>query len=162
MEIRLLSPDEIGAALTVIHAGFLTAANEFGLTKENCPTNGAFLPMERLRKDWEGGVLAAGSFERGRMTGYAQVRMTGDRCAELEKLCVLPEDRHAGAGAALVKWAEKTAADRGAQKLCIGIIEENARLKAWYTRLGFVHMGTQRFAFLPFTVGFMEKSLSMH
>jgi len=40
--------------------------------------------------------------------------------------------------------------------MTIGIIEENEKLKKWYSDLGFVHIGTKKFEHLPFTVGFME------
>ena len=157
--IRPLKMSEMDQALEVIHAGFATAAQEFGLTRENCPTNGAFMPIERLRKDWESGVWAAGSFEGERMTGYVQVRKVEDDLAELEKLCVLPEFRHGGTGAELVKCAENAAKEMGAQRVLIGIIEKNTRLKKWYASLGFVHAGTRDFPFLPFTVGYMVKQL---
>lgn len=31
--------------LSVIHNSFITVANEFDLTPENCATNGAFIPL---------------------------------------------------------------------------------------------------------------------
>ena len=157
--IRTLERDELAQALAVIHAGFATAAEEFGLTKENCPTNGAFMPMERLEKDWQSGVFAAGSFECGCMTGYVQVRALEDGVAEMEKLCVLPEFRHGGMDEELVRCAQNAAKEMGAKRLLIGIIERNTRLKNWYASLGFVHMGTKEFPFLPFTVGYMIKEI---
>lgn len=32
-------------------------------------------------------------------------------------------------------------------------------LRKWYEKLGFVHVGTQKFEFFPFTCGYMEKVL---
>lgn len=43
-----------------------------------------------------------------------------------------------------------------ANKIKIGIVEENTILKEWYEKIGFVHTGTKKFEHLPFTVGFME------
>ena len=37
------------------------------------------------------------------------------------------------------------------------IVEENKVLKEWYKSFGFVHIGTQKFDFFPFTCGYMEK-----
>lgn len=159
MEIRRLDMQDMEEALEVIHAGFATAAQQFSLTKENCPTNGAFMPMERLKKDWESGVIAAGSFEGGRMTGYVQVRLVQDDLAEMEKLCVIPEARNCGTGAALADWAQSAARNMGARRLLIGIIEKNTKLKVWYEKMGFVHLGTREFSFLPFTVGYMDMQL---
>jgi len=48
----------------------------------------------------------------------------------------------------------------GGNKISIGIIEENTKLKDWYLKLGFTHISTRKFKHLPFTVGFMEKELN--
>lgn len=44
-------------------------------------------------------------------------------------------------------------------KMCISIVEENTVLRKWYEFYGFVHMGTEKFGFFPFTCGYMEKML---
>lgn len=41
----------------------------------------------------------------------------------------------------------------------IGIVEENIVLKEWYASQGFIHTGTQKFDFFPFTCGYMEKTI---
>ena len=43
--IRAVIKEELPVCLEVIHRSFQTVADEFGLTKENCPTNGAFMPV---------------------------------------------------------------------------------------------------------------------
>ena len=156
MEIRLLTTEELPAAEAVVRVGFATVAETFHLTRENCPTNGAFLAPGRLAAERDKGAVQAGCFVEGKLVGYVQITAVQNGACEMEKLSVLPEARRNGAGAALVQWAKDMARQRGAQRLCIGIIEENAPLKAWYEKLGFVHTGTRVFAHLPFTVGFME------
>ena len=47
----------------------------------------------------------------------------------------------------------------GRDKIEIGIVEENQRLRKWYESFGFVHTGTKKFDFFPFTCGYMEKSI---
>lgn len=75
---------------------------------------------------------------------------------ELNNLCVVPEYRHTGIGEKLlVHVFENVKSD----KINIGIVEENKKLKAWYENFGFVHIGTQKFDFFPFTCGYMEKEL---
>lgn len=77
--------------------------------------------------------------------------------ATLDHLAVLPSYRHLGLGKELVAYAADYAKDHlGAQKIQIGIVEENTVLKAWYQSQGFIHTGTKQFDHLPFTVGFME------
>ena len=51
--IEIISENKLEACLDVIHAAFHTVAEEFGLTRENCPTNGAFMPLERLKNDFD-------------------------------------------------------------------------------------------------------------
>ena len=160
MEIRRLQREELGEAARVVRGAFATVAAEFGLTRENCPTNGAFLPDGRLEAQFDAGVCMAGAFAGGAMIGFAAVDLSDAVKPELEKLAVLPRQRHKGAGRLLVDWAAEEARSAGAKALRIGIIEKNARLRAWYERLGFVHTGTRVFPHLPFTVGFMEMPLS--
>ena len=156
MEIRQLKREELGEAARVVRGAFATVAEEFGLTKENCPTNGAFLPEGRLEAQLDAGVRMAGAFDGDVMIGFAAVDLSDAAKPELEKLAVLPQYRHEGAGRLLAGWAAEQAHSVGAKALRIGIIEENARLRAWYERLVFVHTGTHVFPHLPFTVGFME------
>lgn len=156
MEIRQLKREELGEAARVVRGAFATVAAEFGLTEENCPTNGAFLPEGRLEAQFDAGVRMAGAFDGDVMIGFAALDLSDAEKPELEKLSVLPQSRHQGAGKLLVGWASEQARAAGAAALRIGIIEENARLRAWYEGLGFAHTGTRVFAHLPFTVGFME------
>lgn len=156
MEIRQLRREELADAARVVRGAFATVAGEFGLTKENCPTNGAFLPEGRLEAQFDAGVRMAGAFDGDVMIGFAVLDLSDAEKPELEKLSVLPQSRHQGAGKLLVGWASEQARAAGAAALRIGIIEENVRLRAWYEGLGFAHTGTRVFAHLPFTVGFME------
>ncbi len=58
-----------------------------------------------------------------------------------------------------MKHAFQIAQELGCNKVNIGIVEENQVLRKWYEEFGFVHMGTQKFDFFPFTCGYMEKDL---
>ena len=64
-----------------------------------------------------------------------------------------------GIGEKLVKDAFEKAKALGKEKMEIGIVEENVRLRNWYEKLGFIHTGTKKFDFFPFTCGYMEKML---
>lgn len=44
-------------------------------------------------------------------------------------------------------------------KINISIVEENNILRKWYESFYFVHIGTQKFDFFPFTCGYMERNL---
>ena len=155
--IRPLRPEQLPACAEVIRQGFAGVAREFGLTKENCPSNGAFITEELLRQAVEKGHLFYGLFEDGVLAGCMALEPQDEADVfELGRLAVLPEKRHHGYGKRLIDEARRRAKELGARKIVIGIIEENTRLRQWYTDYGFVHTGTRVFAHLPFTVGFME------
>ena len=46
--IRAVRDDEIGACVSLLHDAFADVAAEFGLTRDNCPTNAAFIAAEVL------------------------------------------------------------------------------------------------------------------
>lgn len=69
------------------------------------------------------------------------------------------EHRHKRIGEKLLNNAFEVAKSLGCDKMNIGIVEENKVLRKWYEAFGFVHVGTQKFDFFPFTCGYMEKNL---
>lgn len=157
--IRRVKMSELDICTDVIRRSFETVAQEFGLTAENCPTNAAFLKTERLVSELNHGAYFYGLYCDERLIGFMGLQDKGQGAFELEKLAVLPAYRHDGGGGTLLVYAFGEAANMGANRIKIGIIEENNRLKAWYQKHGFVQTGTACFAHLPFTVGFMEKKL---
>lgn len=157
--IRAVRDDEIGACVSLLHDAFADVAAEFGLTRDNCPTNAAFIAAEVLEPDRERGCLQFAAEDEGMLTGFVELvpRPSGD--LELRRLAVDPCERHVGLGHELVEFACRAAAELGASRITIGIIEENARLRRWYLAAGFTHTGTRRFPHLPFTVGYLERRI---
>lgn len=158
-QIEEIHAGDLEQCAEVIRQGFSTVASDFGLTAENCPTNGAFIKADRLIADMNKGNLMYGLFADDCMAGFMQLEKKSCSRYELEKITVIPQFRHSGLGKKLLDFAMAKAKGLGAEKLTIGIIEENSILKNWYTANGFVHTGTKKFDFLPFTVGFMEATL---
>ncbi len=153
---RISRADDLERCLEVIRGSFMTVAEEFGLTPENCPAHGAFLPLERLRADFERGCLMFGIYDGETIAGFMQLTRKDDRAYELGRLSVLPAYRHRGFGAEMLAFAGRKVAALGGRKLTAGIIEENVRLKQWYAAHGFYRTGIAKVPHLPFTVGFME------
>lgn len=158
-ETRQMREDEFDMCVTLLRASFGTVAAEFGLTRENCPTNGAFIEKNSLVADASNGCTLYGLFDQGQLAGVVQLTQVRDGVCEIKKLAVIPERRHEGFGRRLIAYALQTATRHGASRVTLGIIEENVRLKTWYMTCGFAHTGTRKFAHLPFTVGFMEMAL---
>ena len=145
--IQRITASEIPECVSVIKTAFLTVAEQFGFTVENAPAFTAFsMTEEKLKSQIEdtnrviyGGIL--------------------DEKCELNNLCVLPKYRHKGIGEELLKHAFEAAKNYHCHQINIGIVEENEKLKQWYQTYGFVHTGTKKFDFFPFTCGYMEKIL---
>lgn len=154
--VRSVRFDELDLFAEVVRRSFITVAEEFGLSVQNCPTNGAFIRTERLVSDWNRGTQMYCLCCCGDPVGFMELKSKGDGVFELEKLSVLPEHRHKGGGSLLLEHARKEVVKAGGNRITIGIIDSNARLKEWYQKHGFVSSGTAHFPHLPFTVGFLE------
>lgn len=161
MSIQPIKPDDLNTALRIIRNSFATVADEFHLTKENCPGHTAFIALEKLKIKYDSGECMYIYYADSVPVGFFSLKQLDIETWELDHLAVLPEYRHRGIGKKLLKFAEKTIQAQNGKLLKIGIMEENVKLKQWYMRNGFLSTGTKRFAHLPFTVGFMEKRINL-
>ena len=156
MIIRVESKEQLDICLDIVHKSFQTVADEMILTKDNCSSYTAFMPIEKLISQFENNTPMLLYQYNGCFAGYFSLSLNDDS-VKLNNLAVLPEYRHLGIGKELVDYAITYSKNiLGANKIKIGIVEENTILKEWYEKIGFVHTGTQKFEHLPFTVGFME------
>ena len=159
--INLIERKDLGECVNVIRESFLTVANEFGFTPENASRFTAFATTED-RLVWhllgERRPMFA-YFEDEKIVGYYSLLLQENNECELNNLCVLPAYRHRGIGERLLKHSFTTAKEFNCNKMNIGIVEENQVLRKWYESFDFVHIGTKKFDFFPFTCGYMEKSL---
>ena len=154
--IREIQDNELKGSLEVIRKSFGTVAKDFGLTKENCLTNGAFIEIERLVSDISKGIKMFGLFVNNEQMGFVAVAKQNGSIYEIEKLAVLPSYRHLGYGKVLMDFTRQYIKSQNGEAIVIGIINENRILKQWYSAYGFVEIGTKVFSHLPFTVCFME------
>ena len=160
--IREIRNEEIPECVRVIRASFMTVAEELGFTAENAPRFTAFATTEeRLRYQYEVEKRPMYGFfsDSGELLGYYSLAKQSEQPWELNNLCVLPDHRHDGIGDLLLKDAFSRVKEYGGEKLFIGIVEENTRLRKWYESKGFQHLGTKKFDFFPFTCGYMEIKL---
>ena len=159
--IRKVEQADVRECVEVIRKSFATVADEFGFTAENAPRFTAFATTEeRILWHLLGEHRPMYAYcEDGKIVGYYSLLLQDNNECELNNVCVLSEHRHKGIGEALLQHAFATAAGVGGRKINIGIVEENQVLKNWYDAHGFVHTGTQKFDFFPFTCGYMEKVL---
>ncbi len=160
--IKQIDIQDIPKCVKVIKDSFITVANELGFTAENAPRFTAFaISEDRLYYQLynEHRLMLAYYLDNGRIIGYYSLLIQDNGECELNNLCVLPGYRHNHIGAALLNDAYERAGKEGCVKINIGIVEENKVLRKWYEDNGFVHIGTKKFDFFPFTCGYMEKNL---
>ena len=156
--IREVRQEEISECVQVIRRSFQTVADEFGITPENAPRYVAFATDENrlLWQMFREHRLMFLDEEDGVIRGYYSLLMKDGGECELGSLSVLPEYRHRGIGTSLLKHSMDTARQQHCSVLNLSIVEENTVLRKWYERNGAVHIGTQKFDFFPFTVGYMK------
>jgi diamine N-acetyltransferase len=168
--IRQLDADiELRTSARIIRRSFKTVADDFGLTRENCPGHTAFLTTKSLRNERDHGLKCFGLFSDQRQVGFVGIEQyepetlvrPGDREKRywLEKLAVLPSYRHQGYGEMLVDFAVQHVLEGGGTCITLGMMNEHSVLKRWYLGRGFGETELKKFAHLPFVVCFMEKSL---
>ncbi|MBO4346696.1 MAG: GNAT family N-acetyltransferase [Lachnospiraceae bacterium] len=159
--IREMLPEEIPECVIVIKTAFKTVADELGFTRENAPGFTAYA-TDDTRLQYQFVVEHRPMYvylHEGKIVGYYSLAILDNGSVELNNLSVLPEFRHLGIGEKLVKDAVKKAKSFNKEKMELGIVEENTVLKNWYEKLGFVHVGTKKFDFFPFTCGYMEMKI---
>ena len=156
ISISEVTSEELQISLDVIHQSFHTVADQFGLTKGNCPKHTSFIPLSFLetQKNWGWHMYAL--YAGKKIIGYMSLSKEDDNTYELHNLAVLPEYRHNGFGKLLLDHAKDVVKALGGKVIKIGIIEESTVLKNWYIANGFVHAGTKKFDHLPFTSGYLE------
>jgi len=160
--IQEMQLSDIDECVTVIKTAFSTVAEEYGFTAENAPRFTAFA-MNRARLTWQYKNEHRPMFvykTDGKIVGYYSLSAPNGEEIELNNVSVLPEYRHNGIGKELLKHAFEFAKSKDCHVINIGIVEENQVLRHWYETFGFVHIGTEKFDFFPFTCGYMKKTLS--
>lgn len=159
--IKAINREDIPECVRVIRTSFKTVADEFGFTVENAPMFVAYATNEEKlygQMDNEHRPMYA-FYEQDKIIGYYSLQMQENRECELNNISVLPEYRHHQIGGKLLEHAFKTAKELGCVKMNVGIVEENQKLRKWYEKWGFIHIGTKKYDWFPFTCGYLEKNL---
>lgn len=159
MEFKKVSPVIFDECVKVIRNSFITVANHFNLTKENAPTNPAFIEIDALNKMYEKNIDMFIVLENDVYIGFVAIEKANNEIYYMEKLAILPEYRHKGYGKKVMDFVVNYVKCKDGKKISIGIINENDILKKWYLSYGFIETETKVFKHLPFTVCFMEKKI---
>jgi len=151
---------DLTGSLAVIRNSFRTVAAQLKLTPENCPGHSAFITMDKLL-DLHNKAACFGLYADNTQVGFAAAEKGNDgRTFYLDKLAVVPGQRHKGYGDKLVKFVVAYVEEQGGKSIALGMIDSLTGLKEWYKSLGFKETGTKKFDHLPFLVCLMELDLS--
>jgi len=155
--IKAMTKSDLPTCLDIIHTGYETVAIEFGLTEGNSPDRGrASLPLEKLAESFDSGTMMFGYFADDTMVGYLGMKMMGFGFCGIDDIVILPEYRQRGYGKNLLDFCKQKAKELGAEKIRLGMIDDNKRLKKWYEDNGFVTVEYKKYENAPYTVGKME------
>ena len=159
--IRAVGDPDVEECVKVIRESFGTVAREFGITEENAPRfTACATDAKRIGWHMHGEHRPMfGYFLEGKMVGYYSLRLPENGACELNNLSVLPAFRHRRIGEELLLDAFVRARGLGAEKMTLGLVEENRVLREWYESFGFRHTGQEKYDFFPFVCGYMEKTL---
>lgn len=157
--IKQIIKSDLASCLEVFHRGYETVAIEFGLTEENCPDRGrANLPFDKLVAEFENSTLMYGYFLEKKIVGFVSIKFNNGVC-KLNDIIILPEYRQKGYGKELLDFCINKAIALRADRIILGMIDDNQKLKNWYVKNGFINVGFKKFEKAPFTVGYMERLL---
>ncbi len=159
MTIRPIRNGEGPEVVDLLRRSFITVADRFSLTPENCPKNVAFYTEQRFEEDVDRGMRYYLLEEEGQLRGCVALEPARPGVVYLGRLAVLPNHRSQGFGQALIRHIFEEARQMGIGRVEIGIIEADTDLKNWYRQFGFESTGTKTFDHLPFVVGFMAAEL---
>lgn len=153
--------DDFIVLAKLLNRAFAGVAEEFGLTKDNSPTNNAFISADVLRSQLTGNREFYCYENNGNSVGFVAVERSDKEPGTfyIEKLAVDPELRRMGIGRLLMDLATDRIAALGGKRISIGLINNNIVLKNWYGKQGFREFEVKSFEHLPFDVCLMDKEV---
>jgi diamine N-acetyltransferase len=159
---ELRSEEDLQKCVSLLRAASGTVAKDFGLTEESAPTNAAFTTFENLTRHIESGLTLYGMLVETGLVGCVAIKpaKADESVYYIERLAVVPDQRHRGYGGQLLSFATQCILERGGTTASIGLIDNNDILKKWYSSKGFVQRERRKVEHLPFRVCFMSMEMS--
>lgn len=155
------SSNDLTAIVKVLNESHGTVAKDFGFTKDNNPTNNAFIDESTLRTQLNKEIELYAMSLDSKLIGCIAIEKSTKEIDTfyIEKVSVVPEFRNQGFGVKLMDFATSKIKGLGGKSISIALIDSNAKLKNWYLSQGFIETGTKDFEHLPFRVCFMNKQI---
>ena len=158
-EIRDVTGEPLEPNADIIRRSFQTVADEMGITPENAPRFTSFITAGILGETRDRGAVFYGLFTEGKQAGFVAVEQEADGNWFLKRLAILPDYRNGGFARQLIDRVIDHVKNRGAEKLHIGIVNEQTVLKDWYIGMGFREYRVFEIPRLPFTVCLLNREL---
>ena len=158
---KVTEKDNFKSLAKLLNDSFITVIDDFGITKDNCPSHNAFIDDETLKSK----LIVDREFYQleinGSSIGFIAIEKSKSEKGTfyIEKVAVHPDFRHDGLGKQLMDFATKMIMALGGKRISIGVIDSNTKLKKWYNNQGYIETGVKVFDHLPFNVCFMDKRL---
>jgi diamine N-acetyltransferase len=158
---RIHPENDLSEIVHVLNISHATVAEEYAFTKENNPSNNAFIDEPTLRAQLNKGIVLYVLSIGGILAGCIAIEKSATETGTfyIEKVSVIPEYRNKEYGLKLMDFATAKIMEAGGKVISIALIDSNSKLKSWYSKQGFVETGTKDFKHLPFRVCFMRKEL---
>lgn len=162
MEFTLVDSDkDLSAIVQILNVSHGTVAKDFGFTKDNNPSNNAFIDEQTLRTQLSNGINLYALSINSRLIACIAIEKSTKEIDTyyIEKVSVIPEFRNQGYGVKIMDFATSKIKESGGKSVSIALIDSHSKLKNWYSTQGFIETGTKDFERLPFRVCFMNKQL---
>ncbi len=159
LEILTVRDEDIEQCAKIIRKAFINKAIEYGFTKENYPSSGAFIQAETLFNLKSKGVLMFAAWVRGKIVGYVQLAKKEEGVYSFQKFSVLPKYQQFGIGRALINFCKNKVAELGGNKISLIMVEKNEELKNFYLSNDFILVKTISDTEHPFVQAVMEFAL---
>ena len=143
----------------VITQAFSTVAQEFHFTKESVPHFPAFINVDVIQKQIDNGLVMFACVEEENVIGSVGIKKEDNNIYKIERLAVLPEERHHNIGQMLMNYALERIKEKKGITAVVEIVYENVVLKKWYEKQGFKMKAIEKYDHLPFQVGVLSKDI---
>ncbi len=154
--IESLTLRDLPECLETIHRAFLPNCERYGFTKENYPGCAAFMTLDELVSEKNGGTHIYAIRIDGVIAGCVMLKRTSEDIYSFRRFAVLPEYRHLGFGKQLVAHCKSKAREYGGKKLQLLMVYQNEPLRALYESYGFTLVKTGCDDEHPFEYGIYE------
>jgi GNAT superfamily N-acetyltransferase len=159
LTIESLEISELPACLETIHRAFSLNCERFGFTKENYPSCAAFMTLDELIADKQGGAHVYAIRVEDVIAGCVMLKRVDRDTYAFRRFAVLPEYRHLGLGKRLVAHCKAKATQYGGKRLQLLMVYENEQLRKLYESYGFSLVETRQDDDHPFLCGIYEMNL---